>query len=484
MTHKTITGFKPLKIGLVGDFMLDKYIYGEVSRISPEAPVPIIQQKKEELRLGGAGNVAAAIAALDCKVVCFGIIGNDAEGDQIKYLLSRIDIEDKLIKAPKPTTQKTRLVGLASHRHAQQLLRLDRESTDSIEPKDKQKIIENLEWHIDEFDAIAVQDYYKGVIDQELCQKVIQLAKLVDIPVIIDPASVTFPYHYRGYSGATLITPNRFEAASISSESSVEEAAKFIAHIYGIDSVLITMDKDGSYLYIDGETHGKHIPTREQEVYDVTGAGDEVLAMVTIALGNGCDLHTAAELANIAGSLEVQHFGVKAITKDEIINEIEAYNNNSNKSISLEALRSEVGRLRKEGKKIVFINGCFDLIHRGHIELLQSAKKHGDKLIVALNSDKSIAVLKGPGRPILDLNNRVAIINAMKCVDYIVTFDDPTPMSLISMIKPDVLVKGADTDRIVGQEIVERNGGKIIKVPEWQNERTMQIIQKIQTSVS
>ncbi len=448
------------KVLVVGDFMLDVYVYGDALRISPEAPVPVLRVKRTESCCGGAGSVAANLAALGAHPACIGIVGDDPDGHILIEKLRGLRAQTLgLIRASdRPTTKKERLVGLAQHRHRQQLIRVDLESTEPLSQPQQEAVLKAFAAALDDADVVCVQDYGKGVVSQPLCIEFVRMAAEAGRKVLVDPAPIT---DYAKYRGATLITPNRREASlavgfDIEDTETAGRAASLLMDSLGLEAVVITLDRQGAYLkcaQFDGL-----VETRSRSVYDVTGAGDVVLATLAVTVAAGCDYETAVRLTNVAGGLEVERFGAVPITREELIHEVAG-----TKVVSVEMLQQILGQHRLDGRKIVFTNGCFDVLHRGHIEYLAFCKQQGDIVVVGLNSDSSVRRIKGPERPINNEHDRAAVLAALESVDYITVFEDPTPIKLIERVRPDVLVKGEDwKDKgVVGREFVESYGGQV-----------------------
>jgi D-beta-D-heptose 7-phosphate kinase/D-beta-D-heptose 1-phosphate adenosyltransferase len=482
---KAVTNLGSPKVLLVGDFMLDSYVYGDAQRISPEAPVQILKIVNRQISYGGAGAVAADLTALGAKVLCLGVIGDDANGNLLTGLLAETgaDISGLLKIADRPTTSKQRLIGLAQHRHRQQLLRIDEESAEPLDQGQSQEILQIFENNLAGVDIVCLQDYDKGVLSAQLCKELIDLAAKANKTVLVDPAASG---DYSKYTGAGVITPNRREA-SIAAEFDIQTideaklAAKTLSKKLGIEAVIITLDKEGMYLQKTDQS--EHIQTIPRSVYDVTGAGDMVLAMLAVALAAGCDYKTAVQLANIAGGIEVEKFGVATVTVDEIVNEIIAANHGkSGKIHDIETLINELAFHRQQGDTIVFTNGCFDVLHRGHIEFLKFCRQQGKVVVMGLNSDDSVRQIKGPKRPINNQHDRAAVLAALETVDYIVVFGEPDPLETIKNIRPDVLVKGADWENkgVIGREFVESYGGKVVLAPLVDGKSSTATIEKIQ----
>jgi len=485
---KIVTSLGSPKVLVVGDFMLDVYTYGDALRISPEAPVPVLKVCNVEYSCGGAGSVAANLAALGAVPVCIGVIGDDLNGRILTEKLSETgaDISGLFTESDRPTISKQRLIGLAQHRHRQQLIRMDQESTEPLTGKQNEKILSAYKEKLKHADIICLQDYNKGLLSALLCKEMIQLAKQAKKKVLVDP-SVTSDYSK--YVGATLITPNRKEACStvgfeIKTEVDAARAAEELFIELNLEAVVITLDKEGAYLKTEAESD--IISTRPRSVYDVTGAGDMVLATLAITLAAGCDYKTAVQLANISGGIEVEKFGTATVTVEEIVGEIASQNQDAMGKIrQIGQLVNELEWHRRQKRTIVFTNGCFDVIHRGHIEFLKFCKSQGDIVVVGLNSDNSVKTIKGPDRPINNQHDRGEVLAAMDTVEYITIFDEPEPLNLIKKVKPDILVKGQDWKNkgVVGQEFVESCGGKVVLAPLVEGKSTTATIEKMKASV-
>ncbi len=487
------------RVLLVGDFMLDNYLYGNADRISPEAPVVVINVVRRQERPGGAGSVAVDMATLKLNVECLGIVGNDSAGIQLKRMLAKlggVNIEGLLGIDERPTTSKQRIIGLAQQRHRQQLMRIDEEDNSPISTEVQNKLNERLEKLIDKCDVVCIEDYNKGVLSSGFCQTVIKAARKAGKKTIVDPARVS---DYSRYAGCWLVKPNRYEIASaagvkMDGEETWQLAAEKLTSKYNMDNVVITLDKQGAFLYqrqVDNSQQqkdkGELIPTRPRSVYDVTGAGDMVLSVLGMLVGGkyekeqSVNLREAVAMANIAGGLEVERFGSVGISREEIAAELARQRRTkTGKLRTLGSLISELNWLRQQKMKVVFTNGCFDILHPGHIELLSFAKQQGDILIVAINSDNSVRKLKGNTRPILKQQERAALLSAMEAVDYVVVFDEPDPGNLIEQITPDVLVKGTDWQgNVVGQQWVEQHGGKVVLMDLVEGRSTTGIIERV-----
>jgi len=481
---KAATELGSPKILVVGDFMLDIYTYGDAERISPEAPVPVLKVRKTEYSCGGAGSVAVDIAALGAVPVCLGVVGNDKSGGTLKKLLTEADADtaDLVELTDRPTTAKQRLIGLAQHRHQQQLFRMDEESTEAVSQQISDKLLKLFRQKLTEADIVCLQDYNKGLLSSRICERMIHLSKKAGKKVIVDPA---FTADYSKYAGATVITPNRQETSAavgfdIATPQDAARAADVLAERLNLDAVVITLDKEGAYLKT--KKTAQLIPTRPRNVYDVTGAGDIVLAALAVAAAAGCDYETAVHLANITGGIEVGKFGNKTVTIEEIINEIISQRKGKDGKVrDAASLVKELDFCRSQGQKIVFTNGCFDVLHKGHIELLKFCKSNGNIVVVGLNSDNSVKKIKGPARPINNQNDRAAVLAALETVDFVTIFDEPDPLKLIKKVRPDVLVKGADwTEKgVIGGDFVASYDGKVILAPLVEGQSSTATIQRI-----
>ena len=471
------------RVAVMGDYMLDRYVYGDVERINPEAPVPVLRTVRTRDGVGGAGNVAAAAAVLGAKVACIGVIGTDAAGDELERLLREAGADPSpLIRlSDRPTAVKTRYVGLAQHRHAQQMLRVDEESAAALPASVQEALRKCLHEQLPACDIVVLEDYNKGVFGEELTPRLIADARAADKSVLVDPARID---DFRKYRGATVLKPNRYEAGLaagilITDEATLEKAAARLLEIADAQAVVITLDKEGAYLYT--AEGGKRIAhCRPRSVYDVSGAGDETLAVLAVALAGGCTAEEAVELANVAGGLEVERAGFVPIRRQEMIDELRSLVGlRSGKVMDRRRLAEELARRRARGDAIVFTNGCFDLLHMGHVRYLQEARALGSCLVVAINSDASVAKLKGPSRPVIGQDERAEMLAALECVDYVTVFDEDTPHALLELLRPDVLAKGGTTPVVVGREVVEGTGGRVVTLGLVEGLSTTQIIERI-----
>ncbi|MBL8879012.1 MAG: D-glycero-beta-D-manno-heptose 1-phosphate adenylyltransferase [Phycisphaerales bacterium] len=458
------------RVLVVGDFMLDRYVFGDAERISPEAPVPVLRVVERQDRVGGAGSVALNVAALGARAVCCGILGRDTFGDRIEALLreSSVSVNGLIRVGDRPTTTKTRLVGLAEHRHRQQILRVDDEIVRPLAPAAQQTLLDFLRVAVADCDVICLEDYAKGVLGESLCRSIIDLARTARKPVLVDPPR---DRNWEKYRGATLMTPNRSEleigVGRSVADDELDACAAALALRLELDCLVVTLGRDGARL-VPATGLTSHFPTRPRAVYDNTGAGDAVLAMMAVALAAGASLDQAVPLANIAGGLEVGKFGCVPITRDEVMHEVQSGEQSTRGKLrGLAELLPELTARRQRGETVVFTNGCFDILHVGHVDLLERAKSLGNTLVVGINSDASVRSLgKGDDRPIRNQVDRARMLAALEAVDYVVVFDTPTPAALIESVAPDTLVKGGDwsVETIVGREFVEARGGRVVVV--------------------
>jgi D-beta-D-heptose 7-phosphate kinase/D-beta-D-heptose 1-phosphate adenosyltransferase len=472
------------KVLLAGDFLLDIYVYGDALRISPEAPVPVLKVVSREYRPGGAASVAADLAALGAKAFCLGTVGKDLNAETLRKLLQNVgaDISGLIEVDDRCTITKQRFVGLAQHIHPQQLLRVDEEKDEPLNDLLYQKLLDLYKKKLSQVDIVCLQDYNKGFFEENFCKSLIKLAESAGKKVLIDPAPKA---DFAKYSNASAITPNRMEASisagiEIKTVGDAAKAAKVLADKFHIETVVITLDKEGAYLKTDQIE--EHIPTVVRNVYDVTGAGDMVFAALAAALAAGVDYKTAVQIANMAGGIEVEKFGTATVSIEEIVNELMSRKQKSGSKIkSVDQLISQLNRHRAHKQKIVFTNGCFDVLHRGHIEFLSFCRKQGDIVVLALNSDRSVKMVKGPDRPINNQLDRAAVLSALESVDYIVIFDEPDPLEIIKKVRPNVLVKGQDWAEkgVVGREFVESIGGKVVLAPIVEGKSTTGVVEKI-----
>ncbi|MGC1272916.1 MAG: bifunctional heptose 7-phosphate kinase/heptose 1-phosphate adenyltransferase [Planctomycetaceae bacterium] len=456
------------KILVLGDVILDRYVWGDAERISQEAPVILLREDRQEVRLGGAANVANMLRGLEAHATIASVTGSDADAATLREELDAAGVDCSLLveDAARPTTVKLRYIGRAQHRHPHQILRVDREVRTPISAEVVDRLWAAIEPRLGEFGCILISDYAKGVCTPALMQRLIAAAKQRGVPVIVDPASTG---DCTACQGATAITPNRLETGraagfDIRTEADAFSAGRALVRKHDLDYVFVTLDSDGIAVVRKDGTAAR-LPTRKRQVYDITGAGDTVLAMIGVGVAAGVGPEDLARLANLAGGLEVEKIGCVPVTRDEILADLLAHHRGGegDKIIgNLDELARHVEARRRIGQKIVFTNGCFDLLHPGHVACLQQAAREGDCLVVAVNSDESIRGLnKGPDRPIVPENQRAAMLAALEVVDYTIIFAEATPHRLLERLCPDVLCKGGTYAKqdIVGWEIVEAYGG-------------------------
>ena len=445
---------KKPNILVIGDLMIDHYLWGSCDRISPEAPVQVVNVKKESSVLGGAGNVINNLVALGSVVDVISVIGNDSVANELKSLLEKIDVptSNLVVENNRKTSKKSRLIA-----SQQQVLRYDMESIDDINENSHKQIIQTLEKNIDKYSSIILSDYGKGVLTTNLTKEIIKIANKNNIKVLVDPKGKD----YSKYKGSYTLTPNKKEAMEatnidIKDESSLIEALKSLKTQCELEVSLITLSEQGIAIFDDELTIK---PTVAREVYDVTGAGDTVIASIAFALGNNLDIKDAIYFANLAAGVVVGKIGSATTTLDEIYEyEYSLHKSNSTSHIkTFDEIKTLSSKLHSQGKKIVFTNGCFDILHVGHVKYLEVAKSYGDILILGLNADSSVRKLKGPTRPINTQDDRAYILASLESVDYVVIFEEETPYELIKLIKPHVLVKGGDYEgkEVVGQDIAD-----------------------------
>ena len=467
------------RVLVVGDVMVDEFLWGEIERISPEAPVPVLDERTRRTALGGAGNVVANLVALGCRVGIGSVVGDDPSGRDLRAALTGLGVDDHALvtDSERPTPVKTRVIA----RH-QQLVRIDREERRPVPEWAEAKLLEAVEGCLSGCGAVVLSDYGKGVVTDSLIAGITRLAHRAGVPVVGDPKG----RDYGRYRGVTLLTPNRKEAAEatglpLDSAEEVEAAGARLMEIVGSEAMVVTLSEEGIALF-RRYAPPLMLPTRAREVFDVTGAGDTVIATLAAGLAAGAGLAAAAELANMAAGVVVGKVGTAAATAEEIRAFAGASTDSAASKIcsAEEAVRIATA-LRADGRRVVFTNGCFDLLHVGHIRYLQRARALGDCLILGLNSDASVRRLKGEKRPLIGEQDRAHVLAALACVDHVVLFDDDTPLELIRAIRPDVLVKGGDYTRegVVGHEIVEEGGGRVELIPVVEGASTSRIVERI-----
>jgi D-beta-D-heptose 7-phosphate kinase/D-beta-D-heptose 1-phosphate adenosyltransferase len=464
--------FQEARVLVVGDVMLDRYYHGSANRISPEAPVPVVRVSNQEDRPGGAGNVALNIAALGGAATLVGVVGTDATAEDLGARLSAAGVRcEFLVSQDKPTITKLRVI--SQH---QQLLRMDFEQPfDAQDVADLQPRFESV---LESAQVVIVSDYAKGALQD--VPAIILAARAAGKPVIVDPKGSDF----EKYRGATLITPNLHEFETVVGHCSTEQEliTKGLALMseLALEAILITRGESGMTLLRPNKAE-LHLPARAQEVFDVTGAGDTVISVLAASLAAGEDFAEATALANLAASLAVGKLGTAAISGPELRRALHSDSASGRGVMSAEQLRSAVEEAKVHGERIVFTNGCFDIIHAGHVGYLAEARKLGDRLVVAINDDASVTRLKGAGRPINPVERRLAVLAGLEAVDWVVSFSEDTPEALLHKIKPDVLVKGGDysIEQVVGGEFVLSYGGEVRSLDFLDDCSTSAIVEKM-----
>lgn len=469
--------FKDIKIALFGDLMIDEYLNGDVSRVSPEAPVPIVRIKSDLRRPGGAGNVALNICTLEAKVRVISFIGNDMGGDWLleKFSERGIDITGIMRGDDMVTSVKTRVTS-----QNQQLLRYDCEIIKEIPQKFLAFLKQNSDQLLSTCNAVLISDYGKGVVTKESAKIVIESAKRIGIPVIVDPKGTDYSKYY----GATACTPNMKElqgavGRELGTEEEIAAAGKELCTKCDLKFVLATRSEKGMSL-INCDGNKKDYPALAKEVSDVTGAGDTVISVFTLCNALGFPHDYSCALSNMAASIVVSKFGAATVSPEEL-EKIIGEQKDNNKILSWEQAKEKAITFHKQGKKIVFTNGCFDLVHAGHISSFKQSREQGDVLFVGVNSDASIHRIKGEKRPIVDEKNRLMLLAAIEYIDYVILFEDDTPEELIRLVRPDVLVKGRDWEGkpVAGSDFVVQNGGKLFFIDLEDGLSTTNIINKI-----
>lgn len=467
---------------VIGDLMLDRYLVGEVERISPEAPVPVVLIKQQNERIGGAGNVAANLAQLGVHTRIAGCVGKDSEATSLIAMMNEMGITTSgvLQTEHRPTTAKTRILG--GH---QQMMRLDQESHETLTATELQQLQQLIEQQLADKPALVIlSDYAKGVLSNSLCGSVIKQCRQMNIPVLVDPKG----QDYSKYKGATALTPNKRETAEAcrvdpKNTTAILQAAAILRKSLDLEFFAVTRGEEGISLI---DAHNMlHIPATAKQVFDVSGAGDTVIATLAAGLINGLNHHEAFQLANIAAGVVVGKVGTAPITREDLLHELISQDTaeQADKVCDLFNLQARVERWKSVGLTVVFTNGCFDLLHAGHVTYLEAARKTGDRLVLGLNTDRSVSALKGPSRPVIHEQDRARVLAALAAVDAVILFDEDTPLQLINAIQPDVIVKGSDysEDQVVGASEVKSWGGKVKLIPIVPGRSTSGIIEKLST---
>lgn len=467
---------------VIGDVMLDRYLIGEVGRISPEAPVPVVLIKSEEVRAGGAANVAANLALLGISTQLIGCVGVDAEAKILNQLIKKTGTKASLITSKtRPTIAKTRILG--GH---QQMLRLDQEDSAAFSAAENTALLKAIEAEIAKKPSVVIlSDYAKGLLSEKVCQQIIKRCKANKISVLVDPKGSD----YSKYQGATALTPNKKETAEACEVSAQDtdliKKASALKIKLGLDFLAVTRGEEGISL-IDGDkikdsTH--HLPATARQVFDVSGAGDTVIATLAAGLMHNLTPLQSLELANIAAGVVVGKVGTVPITQADLLEALTAKQGNeqAHKICNLVELNLKVNAWKQAKQKIVFTNGCFDLLHAGHVTYLEAAKKRGDKLILGLNTDRSVRALKGKTRPVVNEQDRARVLAALESVDAVILFDEDTPLKLIKATKPHVIAKGSDytAAQVIGGKEVKSWGGEIALIDLVEGRSTSNIIRKL-----
>lgn len=468
----TVPRFDKARVLVVGDVMLDRYWHGGTSRISPEAPVPVVKIDSIEDRPGGAGNVALNIAALGAQASLFGLTGCDEAAEALSVRLRAAEVECHFHAVPDhPTITKLRVIS----RH-QQLLRMDFE--EPFTTAAAAELIATTQGAIAGCGAVILSDYAKGVLADP--QILIRAARAAGVPVLVDPKGSDFAR----YRNATLLTPNMHEFETVvgpcaNEQILVAKGLQLIGELQ-LDALLITRGEHGMTLLQPGRPE-LHLPAQAREVFDVTGAGDTVISVLAAALAAGEELPNAVGLANLAASIVVGKLGTAVVSATELRGAVQRRQGRSRGVMNLDQLAVAIDDARSLGEKIVFTNGCFDILHAGHVGYLQQARAQGDRLIVAVNSDASVSRLKGPGRPINSVDRRMAVLAGLEAVDWVISFDEDTPETLLEKLRPDILVKGGDynKEQVVGWRIVEGYGGSVKVLSFFEDLSTTAIVEKI-----
>ncbi|SDK39576.1 D-alpha,beta-D-heptose 7-phosphate 1-kinase /D-beta-D-heptose 1-phosphate adenylyltransferase [Methylophilus rhizosphaerae] len=463
---------------VIGDVMLDRYLIGEVNRISPEGPVPVVLIKSEQQRAGGAANVAANLALLDIHTRMIGLVGDDNEGALLLTAMQAhgIDTQAMIRTAVRPTIAKTRILG--GH---QQMLRLDQEITTELSISESLAVDQAIQAALKQSPALVIlSDYAKGLLTEDICQAVIHYCRDNNIPVLVDPKG----RNYHKYRGATALTPNKKETAEACdthvNDAALIDKASALKSSLALDFLAVTRGEEGITLISD---HTAHLSATAKQVFDVSGAGDTVIATLAAGLMHGLSPLESLSLANVAAGVVVGKVGTVPITKADLVDALATAQGSeqAHKICELPDLLQKVSTWKQQGQRIVFTNGCFDLLHAGHVTYLEDAKRRGDKLVLGLNTDRSVSALKGPSRPVVNENDRARVLAALESVDAVILFDEDTPLNLINAIQPNVIAKGSDytADQVVGGQEVLSWGGEIALIDLVEGRSTTNLIKKM-----
>lgn len=478
---------RPLRVLVAGEVILDRYIWGDVERISPEAPIPVLRANRREERPGNAGFVMANLRALGVRPSALSVVGADRNGKMLREMFRDLGIDTRtlIVDSGRPTIVKERMLGSvqSANRATQQLLRVDEEDARPLSPDRERELKRRLGQALKRADGVLVSDINKGLLTPGLLRALIDGANRRRIPTIVDPRLTE---DFSIYRGATALTPNRYETElatgmRLTDRDAWRTAGESLVRKFGLQACLITLDRDGMYLAERGG-HTSYLPTTPREVYDVTGAGDVVLTFFGLLSIAGLSFSSAAAMANLAAGIEVGRIGTEIITREDIGRAlIPARNHYERKILSDTELENALDRERHAGRRIVFTNGCFDVLHAGHLQMLSFARAQGDLLVVGLNSDRSIRAIKGPDRPIYISADRARMLAALEMVDYVVVFDEARAERIIRKVRPDVLVKGEDWrgKTVDGQAYLEAHGGRVVLAPLLTGHSTTGLIARI-----
>src|SRR5579875_3571938 len=481
---------RPVRVLVAGEVVLDRYLWGEVTRVSPEAPIQILQVNRREERPGNAAFVCANLSAFGAAPAVLTVVGDDANGAHLTAMISGsgADIQGIVRDPSRPTIVKERLLGSVQsvRRATQQLLRVDNEDSRPLSADVEAELIARLERELSRADGVLICDINKGLLTPAVLKALIEGARGQGKPVVVDPRMTD---DFSIYRGASALTPNRYETERatglrLSEPAGWQPAARKLIDDLGLDACLITLDRDGMYLAQRGG-EGLHITTAPQEVYDVTGAGDVVLAIFGLFLIAGAEIETAAKLANAAAGLEVGRQGAAVISRAELAQALRrAHHGSAGKIVSIADLQPILERRRAEGLRIAFTNGCFDLLHAGHVEVLEFARSQGDLLVVGLNDDASVRTIKGQGRPVYPAADRARILAALEAVDYVVVFAEVRAENIIRAVRPDILVKGEDWQgkTVDGADFIRQYGGKVVFARLLEGRATSSTIERVRQS--
>ena len=482
---ESISKIRPFRVIVIGDLMLDELLFGDADRLSNDAPVPVLHVRRSEHSPGGAANVCLNLVAMGASVSVLGVTGKDEDAAKLRAALKLegVETEGLIEDESRPTTVKRSLIGLAQHRHPQKMFRVDFESREPMPVSVGEQLLAVFDRQLAGADVVCIEDYNKGVCTEEICQEIISRARAAGKPVLVDPASVT---DYTKYRGATCITPNRTEAEKATglaagSEDQNNTIARKLLIELDLENIVVTLDRHGALLLERG-SEPIVVPTVARQVYDVTGAGDVFLAGLAAGRANGLGWTDAARLANVAAGIAVESFGAVAVPIERVHQQVLAdVSSEQGKLRTIEQLLVEVRAWRRGGKRIVLTNGCFDVLHAGHVSLLDRAKRLGDVLIVATNTDERVREFKGPNRPVNGLAQRAAVLSGLAAVDAVVVFEEETPREIIERIGPDVLAKGDEyeIEQIPGASFVIERGGTVERLPMVEGYSTTAVLRKM-----